>query len=97
MIIRVTVTGGWAGLRSKCVIDTQSLSEPEARQIEHAVLACIEVSMPTAPDRARDARIYKVEAEADGTVRIVSFSEAAAPPEARSLLRVIHPICPQIG
>lgn len=97
MIIRVTVTGGWAGFRSTCVIDTQSLAELNARQIEHAVLVCIEVSMPATPGRARDARTYKVEAEADGAVRMVSFSEAVAPPEAISMLRIIRPMCPHIG
>ena len=97
MIIKVTVSGGWAGLRSTCVIDTQSLPERDARQIEDAVRVCIEIGMPTAPSRARDARTYKVVAESDGDVRIVSFSEAVAPPEAISMLRVIRPICPQIG
>ncbi len=97
MIIKVTVSGGWAGLRSTCVIDTCSLPEPEAREIEVAVLVCVDLRMPAAPPRARDARTYRIETDLGGDVTIVSFSEAIAPPEAMTMIRAIRPVCPEIA
>lgn len=97
MIIKVTVSGGWAGLRSTCVIDTCSLPELQARRIEFAVLVCVELLMPAPPRRLRDARTYRVETDQDGEIRIVSFNEAIAPPEAMTMLRAIRPVCPDIA
>lgn len=96
MIITITVSGGWAGLRSTCVVDTHDLIDREARRIEIAVLKCVEGARPPERPRSRDARTFRLEAELIDGARFVSFSEAAAPPEALAVLTALRPICPQL-
>jgi hypothetical protein len=97
MIITVTVSGGWAGLRSTCVIDTAHLAAPDAARIERAIGRCVEHDMPAPSPRVRDARTYRIEADHDGKHHVIFFSEAFAPPEAISMIGSLRPVCPDIA
>lgn len=96
MIIKVTVSGGWAGLRSTCVIDTTLIEPHQAADIELAIGRCFEHEMPPPTARVRDARTYRVEAEENGETQVLLFDEIAPPAEALSMLRVVRPLCPDL-
>ncbi len=89
MKIHFERTGGFAGMKLKVSLDSETLSQANARQLERLLDSSRFFQQPTtegptqtAPDRFH----YKVTVESDGGSRTMEASDASLPDEMRPLL-----------
>jgi len=90
MRIRFERSGGLIGKRMVATVDTESLSEEEARLLRSLVDAARFFDLPptiSAPVRIPDQFQYRLTVEVEGRRHTVEMSEATAPAELRPLLR----------
>lgn len=83
-------TGGFAGMRMTATVDSESLSEEEARELRALVGQARFFELPEeigGPAEGADRFIYILTVEMEGRRHSVRTSEATAPPELRSLIR----------
>ncbi len=83
-------TGGFAGMRMAATIDSESLSEEEARQLRDLIERAGFFELPEeigGPAEGADRFLYTFTVEMEGRRHTVRTSEAAAPPGLRSLIR----------
>jgi len=90
MHIEFERTGGFAGMRLKAVVQTESLPAAEAREL-HALIADADFfNLPhviTSPNPGIDQFRYQVTVEKDKQRHTVQTSDVAAPNTLRPLLR----------
>ncbi len=85
-------TGGFAGMRTAATIDSESLSQEEARRLRELVEAAGFFELPEeiadpAEGGGADRFLYMLTVEMEGRRHTVRTSETAAPPRLRSLIR----------
>ncbi|MFQ5916035.1 MAG: protealysin inhibitor emfourin [Nitrospinota bacterium] len=83
-------TGGFAGMRMAATIDSEALSQEEARRLRELVEAAGFFELPeeiAGPAEGADRFLYTLTVEMEGRRHTVRTSEAAAPPGLRSLIR----------
>ncbi len=89
MRIQFERTGGFAGIRLACTIDTDLLSAEEAQQVNRLVQAA---KLFDQPEQSTDARQtadqfqYKLVIESQGQEKVIRTTETAAPEELEPLL-----------
>lgn len=90
MRIHFERTGGFAGMRMRATVDSESLSPEEARDLHEMVDAAGFFDLPaaiTTPTPGADRFHYKLTVEAEGRRHTVDVSEAAVPEALRPLLQ----------
>lgn len=97
MKVTIILSGGFSNLTRRCDLDTRDLPDAAAATVESALRLWLEIDEPGRAPHARDARTYRFEFELDDESRCVTFSEAAKPADARPVLEILKPVCPQIG
>lgn len=83
-------TGGFAGMRMAATIDSESLSEEEARRLSELVDAADFFELPEEIGTlagGADRFLYTLTVEMEGRRHTVHTGEAAAPPGLRALIR----------
>ena len=83
-------TGGFAGMRIVETVDSDSLSQEEARRLRELVEAAGFFKLPKEivdPAGGADRFLYTLTVEMEGRRHTVRTGEAAAPPGLRSLIR----------
>ncbi len=84
-------TGGFAGMHMAATIDSESLSREDARQLRELIEAAGFFELPEemagpAGLGGADRFLYTLTVEMEGRRHTIHTSEAAAPPEVRSLI-----------
>ncbi len=89
MRIQFERTGGFAGIRLACAIDTEMLSPEEAKQVTQLVQAARVFDLPEQPPdagQARDQFHYKLVIELPERLKTIRTTETDAPQELQPLL-----------
>ena len=89
MRIQFERTGGFAGIRLACTVDTETLSPEEARQVSKWVEAAKLFDLPEQPADARqtvDQFHYKLVVELQGRQQSIRTTETDAPEDLQPLL-----------
>ena len=74
MKVTMTLTGGWANIRTRCSVDTTHLPEAKAVLLEEAAQSLIMLDLGIDPGPARDVRVYVVEICTLETCRTARFT-----------------------
>lgn len=81
-------TGGFAGIRMACEIDTEKLSAEEARQLSDCVDAANFFELPeVSRSGGADQLQYKISVEKEGIIHAVETDERAMPPSLTPLVQ----------
>ncbi len=89
MRIQFERTGGFAGIRLACTVDTEMLSPEEAQQVSKLVQAAKVFDLPEHPPDAHqtaDQFQYKLVIELHGQQKSITTTETDAPEELQPLL-----------
>ena len=89
MQVQFERTGGFAGMRLSAMINSESLSQEEARRLRELVDAAGFFELPReiiGPEQGTDRFLYTLTVEVQGRRHTVQTSEAAAPAALRSLI-----------
>lgn len=89
MHIQFERTGGFAGIRLACDVDTELLSPEEARQVNKLVEAAKLFDLPEQSSGARQAADqfnYKLVIESQGQQKLIRTTETSAPEALQPLL-----------
>lgn len=97
MKVIIILSGGFANLTRRCELDTRDLPAPAAARVEAALRLWLAAEVEMTAPQARDARTYRFEFDLDDAHHCVAFSEAAKPDEARPVLEILRPVCPNLG
>jgi hypothetical protein len=92
MHINFTRSGGFAGMRLACTVDTQQLPAEQASELDKLVSDAAFFDLPEKimPEKPRPDRFeYRLSVEADDKSHSVTVSDAAAPESLRPLLNYL--------
>ncbi len=92
MHIDFTRTGGFAGMRLSCSVDTDELASEQAAELNKLVgeAAFFELPEKLMPNKPQPDRFeYRVNVDADDKSHSVTVSDAAAPDSLRPLLNYL--------
>ena len=92
MHIDFTRSGGFAGMRLSCSLDTDQLPDEQATALDHLIddAAFFELPEKLLPDKPHPDRFeYRVHVDAGEKQHAVTVSDAAAPDSLRPLLNYL--------
>lgn len=93
MKVRLTQSGGYAGLRMGCTVDTGELPSSQARIVEEAVESGDLFRQSGQPHQGADALQYVIEIETTGGLRKAAFDDIAKSESALRVVEVLRPFC----
>ncbi|EGH29318.1 protealysin inhibitor emfourin [Pseudomonas syringae] len=87
MKVCLVQSGGFAGAVKRCEVDTATLEQPEAEQLQRLVSdSGLNQSSSAFNDEARDLNQYEITIEDDAKAICLTFDEHNVPASARQLL-----------
>ena len=91
MIIKYTQSGGFAGLRRQCLLDTDAMPADEVSIVGQLIESTgIMRQTSQLSSRACDACKYSIAVEDAGTSHLVEFDDTTIPHAMRPLIEFLH-------